>query len=657
MNPADTNEPGNLPDFLQTAPDKRLLGKSRRWWALLAAAAVLIVGLFLLLPGGGAPQGQYLTEEAQTGNLLVTISASGTLQPTRSVDVGSELSGILEAVLVNENDRVRKGQVVARLDPSKLQDQVTKSRAAVAAAEAAVALSEATVAESRANLGRLRHVAELSGGKVPAKSELETAEATYQRAVASVGSAQAAVVQARATLKSDETNIEKAVIRAPINGVVLSRKVEPGQTLVAAMTAPVLFSIAEDLTKMELQVKVDEADVGSVKLGQSASFSVAAWAGRSFPATILRVGIGSTITDNVVTYKTVLGVANDDLALRPGMTATARIVTANRQQVLLVPNAALRYTPPATNAAGSGLPAAAAPAAVEAAGQGRHDRGAAGVGSARRAAVRHPGARRREQWPPDGNRRRRVEARHGGDHRLSGNAKVSEAAALISLRGVTKTYGVGPAAFQALRGVDLDIAEGEFVAIMGPSGSGKSTALNVLGCLDAPTAGRYAFRGVRVESLDRNQRALLRRHYLGFVFQGFNLLARTSAQENVELPLLYRGDEASRRHQASRAALAKVGLAGWERHTPAELSGGQQQRVAIARAIVTAPLVLLADEPTGNLDSQRSHDIMALLVALNQEQGITVIMVTHEAEMADYARRTVRFVDGRVDSDRCRVAA
>jgi len=234
---------------------------------------------------------------------------------------------------------------------------------------------------------------------------------------------------------------------------------------------------------------------------------------------------------------------------------------------------------------------------------------------------------------------------------------VSEPVALISLRGVTKTYGVGPAAFQALRGVDLDIAQGEFVAIMGPSGSGKSTALNILGCLDAPTLGRYDFRGVRVESLDRNQRALLRRHYLGFVFQGFNLLARTSAQENVALPLLYRGDDAHRRQRASHAALAKVGLAGWEQHTPAELSGGQQQRVAIARAIVTQPLVLLADEPTGNLDSQRSHDIMALLVALNEEQGITVIMVTHEAEMADYAQRTVRFVDGCVGSDQCRMVA
>jgi len=222
---------------------------------------------------------------------------------------------------------------------------------------------------------------------------------------------------------------------------------------------------------------------------------------------------------------------------------------------------------------------------------------------------------------------------------------------LIRLRGVTKTYGQGSAAFQALRGVDLDVAAGEFVAIMGPSGSGKSTAMNILGCLDTPTAGQYLFKGAHVEALSRDQRARLRRRYLGFVFQGFNLLARTSAQENVELPLLYRGDSASVRRAAAAKALQAVGLGGWEHHTPAELSGGQQQRVAIARAIVTEPAVVLADEPTGNLDTQRSHEIMGLLMALNQDHGITVLMVTHEADMAAYARRMVHFIDGRIADD------
>jgi putative ABC transport system ATP-binding protein len=224
-------------------------------------------------------------------------------------------------------------------------------------------------------------------------------------------------------------------------------------------------------------------------------------------------------------------------------------------------------------------------------------------------------------------------------------------APLIELVGVTKTYGSGPAALQALAGVDLRVSDGEFVAIMGPSGSGKSTAMNILGCLDTPTTGAYRFRGLHVERLTRDQRAMLRRKYLGFVFQGYNLLGRTSAQENVELPLLYRGETAEARHAAARAALASVGLDGWEHHTPAELSGGQQQRVAIARAIVTRPTVLLADEPTGNLDTQRSREIMDLLAALNRDRGITILMVTHEPDMAAYARRIVRFVDGRVASD------
>ena len=220
---------------------------------------------------------------------------------------------------------------------------------------------------------------------------------------------------------------------------------------------------------------------------------------------------------------------------------------------------------------------------------------------------------------------------------------------IIALRAVTKTYGSGLTAFQALKGVDLEVAAGDFVAVMGPSGSGKSTAMNILGCLDVPTSGSFHFRGVPVETLDRDQRALLRRRYLGFVFQGFNLLARTDALENVELPLLYRGEDRAKRHANGMAALDKVGLKDWWDHTPAELSGGQQQRVAIARAIVTNPDVLLADEPTGNLDSKTSIEIMELLTGLNRDQGITVLMVTHEADMAAYARTIIHFRDGLVE--------
>lgn len=220
---------------------------------------------------------------------------------------------------------------------------------------------------------------------------------------------------------------------------------------------------------------------------------------------------------------------------------------------------------------------------------------------------------------------------------------------VISFSSVTKSYGEGEATAYALRGVDLEIMRGEFVAIMGPSGSGKSTAMNIIGCLDTPSQGQYLFEGVDVGNLSRDQRALLRRNYIGFIFQGFNLLGKTSAVENVELPLLYRGIDAQTRRAKALEALKSVGLEHVAHHTPGELSGGQQQRVAIARAIVTDPLILLADEPTGNLDSAKSIEVMELLQSFNRDKGITIIMVTHEDDMAAYSERTIRFRDGLID--------
>ena len=228
---------------------------------------------------------------------------------------------------------------------------------------------------------------------------------------------------------------------------------------------------------------------------------------------------------------------------------------------------------------------------------------------------------------------------------------MTAAAPLVSFANVQRLYGEGGGVVRALAGVNLEIHQGEFVAIMGPSGSGKSTAMNIIGCLDRPSHGTYRFSGLDVTGLSRDQRALLRRNYLGFVFQGYNLLARTTAIENVELPLIYRGMAKRERRMRAVAALHLVGLNGREHHTPAQLSGGQQQRVAIARAIVSEPLLLLADEPTGNLDSARSREIMDLVSLLNAERGLTVVMVTHEPDMAAYAHRTIRFVDGLIDHD------
>lgn len=318
---------------------RRILG------AALVLLVIALVAWLLLRPDEQADAMRYKTAPATVGELVVEVSATGNLQPTNQVEVGSELSGIVERVLVDENDRVKKGQVLARLDVSKLQDTVTKSRANLAAAAAQVLQAQATVAEARATRGRFLQVAELSGDKVPSKSEMDTAEANLKRAEANEASARAAVVQARAALQSDETNLRKASIRSPIDGVVLARKVEPGQTVAASFQAPVLFTLAEDLAKMELQVDVDEADVGQVKVGQKATFTVDAWPGRLYDAVITRVGYGSQVKEGVVSYLTVLEVDNDDLSLRPGMTGTAEITTLRRERVLLVPNAALRFTP------------------------------------------------------------------------------------------------------------------------------------------------------------------------------------------------------------------------------------------------------------------------------------------------------------------------
>ncbi|PWB57558.1 MAG: efflux RND transporter periplasmic adaptor subunit [Nitrosomonadales bacterium] len=346
MSNPSLDEKDPLARILAAEKSSRLLGLSGRAWLIAVLVLLMAGGAFYLRARSTASAPQYLTEEAVRGNLAVTVSATGNLQPTNQVDVGSELSGTIEAVLVDDNDRVQKGQLLARLDLSKLNDQVAKSEAALASAEAQVEQMRATVEESRANQARLRQVAELSGGKVPSKAELDTAQAALDRAIASAASARAAVAQARAALKSDRTNLSKASIRSPIDGVVLARKVEPGQTVAASLQAPVLFTLAENLAQMELQVDVDEADVGHVHEGQSATFNVDAYAGRKYPARIVRVGYGSQTKDGVVSYKTILKVANDDLSLRPGMTATSEITTATRENVLLVPNAALRFTPP-----------------------------------------------------------------------------------------------------------------------------------------------------------------------------------------------------------------------------------------------------------------------------------------------------------------------
>jgi HlyD family secretion protein len=326
--------------------------RRRRWWIWALAALLVATVLFSML--GRKPQlVKYVTEPAKRGNLVVTVSATGTLEPLKKVDVGIEVSGTIKSVDVDYNSEVKVGQVMARLDATRLDAQAQQNEAALAAARAKILQAQASVQEAEAQLGRLNRVHELSGGKMPSQNDLDTAQANLARYKADEASAKASVAQAQAALDVVRTDITKAVIKSPINGVVLKRAVEPGQTVAAQFQSPTLFTLAEDLTQMELQVDVDEADVGQVKEQQDATFTVDAYPDRTFPARITQVRYGSQTVEGVVTYKTVLKVDNSSLALRPGMTATAVITVNKRDNVVLVPNAALRFAPSTQGASGS----------------------------------------------------------------------------------------------------------------------------------------------------------------------------------------------------------------------------------------------------------------------------------------------------------------
>lgn len=347
-------------------------GLKRRWWQsptvwIGAVAVAGAIGGYVWWQNHQAANAKpvYVTQEVKRGDLSITVAANGTLQPTRTVNVGSELSGTVRNVLVDVNDVVKKGQVLVELDTDKLQAQLNRSKASLAAAEARLKQVQATQREARANFARLEEVHRISGGKVPSAAEMDSGRASVERAEADEASARASVDDAKAAVKTDETNLSKASIKSPIDGVILTRSVDPGNAVAASLQAVTLFTVAEDLKRLKLQVSVDEADIGQVQVGQRATFTVSAHPSRTYPAKVTRVDYGSTKTDNVVTYLAVLDVRNDDLSLRPGMTASATIHTNERDDALLVPNAALRFTPvgmtaPSTSGApgaGEGRPA------------------------------------------------------------------------------------------------------------------------------------------------------------------------------------------------------------------------------------------------------------------------------------------------------------
>jgi HlyD family secretion protein len=354
--PAAAAPPDELAQLLDE-PAQRVWYRRPLVWGGALALLLIAGGLWYWYAKSNANAApRYITETVALGNLTLTVTANGTLQPTRSINIGSELSGTVLKVNVDVNDRIRKGQVLVELDTAKLRDQIQRSSASLTAAQAKVAQAEATTREARANLARFEEVARLSGGKVPSKAELDASRAALDRAIADQASAKANVTDAQAALSTDRTNLSKASIVAPSDGVVLTRSVDPGNAVAASLQAVTLFTVADDLSKLRLWVYVDEADVGSVQVGQNATFTVSAYPSRKFPARITRVGFGSTITDNVVTYLTYLDVDNADLSLRPGMTATATITATQRHDVLLAPNTALRFSP---TAAASAAPAKA----------------------------------------------------------------------------------------------------------------------------------------------------------------------------------------------------------------------------------------------------------------------------------------------------------
>lgn len=341
----NTDSRSEIHDKLELNRSLARIPRLKLWLILAFAALIVLGGAFLWKTKGTSEEPQYKTEEVQRGNLSVIVSATGTLQPTNKVDVSSELSGIVKHVSVDYNDRVKKGQTLAQLDTTKLEAQLTQSKAALESARAKVLQTQATVTETLSKLKQFQKVRELSNNKVPSQSEMDTAEALHERAKAEAAAARAAVLQAEATVEANQTDLKKAAIRSPINGVVIARSVEPGQTVASSLQAPVLFTLAEDLAQMELQVDVDEADVGKVRPDQSASFSVDAYPDRKFGARITQVRYGSKTVEGVVTYQTILKVNNADFSLRPGMTATADIIVKSVENAILVPNGALRFAP------------------------------------------------------------------------------------------------------------------------------------------------------------------------------------------------------------------------------------------------------------------------------------------------------------------------
>ncbi len=787
-----------------------------------------LIGLLIVLAIGagagayyirrGGPDVQVNTSPITRGDIVDTVGASGTLQAVTTVQVGSQVSGNISFLGADFNSIVKKGQVIARLDPSLFEAQLQQARANLQQTRANLTKSESDLNRSKVMLTdaqqKYARAKELAAKSLLPQSDLDaakiavdSAQATLSSAEATVSQSQAAVNQSQASLNQNQVNLDHTVIEAPIDGIIIQRSVDVGQTVAASMQAPTLFVIAADLTKMQVNANIDEADVGRIRPGQHVTFKVDAYPTDTFEGTVSQIRLQPVVVQNVTTYGTVIDVPNAQLKLKPGMTANVKVEIAKKGDTLRVPNTALRFrpsadvfaalnqaAPPETIGSGRGgrgngvrggnrnggagdgstaLPSASAstggtgntgttgihcgalrwafqcrertagrwrrtgirsgtdagtvqgdvdrrseavhrPDEGSRSGHQRLREGAPDqrqsaqrgeteerrVGTDHRCIVRaapvsrvarprlavHGSSTQAGEPPPRDYRRhqhraaqRRAAAEHGSGHQrhrrrdqddgdreperqpaAAGRTRRARPlgrtlmSTVISVRNLVKTYVVGEVQVKALRGINLDVQRGEFLAVSGTSGSGKSTFMHIVGCLDKPTSGQYLLDDQDVSRMSKDALAAVRNKKIGFVFQGFNLLSRTSALDNVELPLLYGHStlKTADRHKRATEMLELVGLGNRADHHPNQLSGGQQQRVAIARALINNPSILLADEPTGNLDTRTSIEVMGIFQRLNQERGITVVLITHEMDIAEYGTRTVTFRDGQVVADK-----
>ena len=622
---------------------------SKIWWA---AGAIIIIAIIVWLFSGGKEEKQisFSFEKAAPANIQIGVTATGTIEPVTSVTVGTQVSGIVSRIYVDYNSVVKKGQVIAELDKTNLTSELNTAKANLASAQSSLNYETD-------NYKRYKTL--YSKGLVSA-DEYESAKLSYDKALQTV-------VSQKEQLTKAQTNLGYATITSPIDGVVLSKAVEEGQTVAASFNTPELFSIAKDLKDMRVIADIDEADIGEVKEGENVKFTVDAFPNDTFEGVVTQVRQEATTTNNVVTYEVVISAPNADLKLKPGLTANVTIFTAEKNNVLSVPSKALRYTPTVETIGkkykiqdcngknkvwtleGNVLKAHAVQIGIS---DGSHTEIISGISNGVQVITEL------KEIMPEGedeaaqrNRTQSVCSWSSGKEEEIKKEITMEKKVVIELQNVRRNFMVGDEEVHALRGVSFKIYEGEFVTIMGKSGSGKSTLLNQLGCLDTPSSGEYILDGVPVRTMSKSQRAVLRNRKIGFIFQNYNLLAKTTSVENVELPLMYNSEvSAAERHQRAIESLQAVGLGDRLYHKSNQMSGGQMQRVAIARALVNNPAVILADEATGNLDTRTSFEILVLFQKLHAE-GRTIIFVTHNPDIANYSSRNIMLRDGKVISD------